>query len=62
MPENESIDQEQFWPGFTVKCNKCGGENVILENTLGHSLESGWWGELAMTCTDCDIGVEIYKP
>ncbi len=59
--EYNEIDQEQFWPGFTVICNKCSSNNVYFENTLGFSELSGGWGELSFICSDCESSVDIYE-
>jgi hypothetical protein len=39
-----------YWPGFEVKCLKCGGTNVELSNTLGYSEASGSFGSVDFVC------------
>lgn len=63
MPENEEeINYKEFYPGFTVVCDKCGSQNVRLENSMGFSAESGAWGSLDLICDDCENTVSIVEP
>lgn len=49
------------WPGFEVKCLKCGGKLVILDNSMGYSSISGAWGSVDFECRTphCGNSVEI---
>lgn len=49
-PVDPKEEQQKFWPGFTVQCNKCGGFHIMLENTMGYSDTSGTWGSIDMIC------------
>lgn len=51
--------QNQYWPGFTVRCDNCGGFNVHLDNSMGYSDLSGSWGSIDFVCEDCKISTEI---
>jgi hypothetical protein len=53
--------QDAFWPGFTVKCDKCGSHEVFLENTMGYSPTSGGWGSIDFVCRECDNRAEIVE-
>jgi hypothetical protein len=59
--ENEEINYEEFYPGFTVTCKKCNGQHVHIENDMGYSPESGSWGGLHFVCDDCGATVSIYE-
>lgn len=47
------VEQDKFWPKFTVQCDVCGSHKISLENTMGYSAESGGWGEISFQCNDC---------
>lgn len=51
--------QNQFWPRFTVSCDKCGSKSVVLENTMGYSAASGGWGSIDFLCKECGNRTEI---
>jgi len=57
MMSNELF--KKCYPGFTVKCDKCGSEEVYLDDTRGWSQLSGSWGELSLICNGCGNTVEI---
>lgn len=59
--KKEQEDESKFWPGFTVTCNKCGGTNTRLENSMGYSPESGGWGSIDFVCNDCGNQTEIVE-
>lgn len=41
------------WPGFEMRCLKCGSTCVILENDQGWSKTSGHWGGINLECRGC---------
>lgn len=49
------------WPGFTVTCDECGSQNVVLDNSLGFSEMSGAWGSVDLKCQDCGNETEIVE-
>ena len=49
------------WPGFEVKCLKCGSTDVLLDNSLGFSAVSGGWGSVDLVCQGCKARVEIVE-
>lgn len=49
-------------PGFTVKCDKCGSEDVAVEISLGFSEVSGAWGSIDLSCDSCDNETELWSP
>lgn len=61
--DNDSDNTEQLiqkqWPGFEVKCLRCGSTKVRLDDSRGWSDASGPWGSLDLCCTECDNAVEI---
>lgn len=60
QPTDEQREaQAKFWPGFTVRCNECGGFNITLDDSMGFSAESGGWGSIDMVCEDCNLSAEV---
>lgn len=57
--ETQREAQSKFWPGFIVQCQHCNGFNIDLDNSMGHSAESGSWGSIDMVCNDCGTKTEI---
>lgn len=56
----ESELQQSMYPGFSIQCSRCGSKRVTVENTLGCSPESGWWGSPDLLCLDCGAFVTLY--
>lgn len=57
-----SISQEdcqKMYPGFTIRCQRCGGVRVGVRDTLAFSETSGSWGEVTLECADCKNSVDI---
>lgn len=55
----EAARLKQQHPGFTITCDKCGGQRIEIQNTMGWSAESGCWGDISLVCLDCDNAAEI---
>lgn len=53
--------QAEFWPGFTVKCDRCGSLKVELDNSLGWSETSGGWGSVDMVCKECEARTSLVE-
>ena len=53
---------DKQWPGFEVRCKKCGSTLVELVNSLGRSELSGAFGSIDFSCVECDSYSEIYEP
>lgn len=60
-PEDQPWVGKNTMPGFTITCDRCGSTEVYLENTMGHSAESGGWGELTLICNACNHRADIYE-
>jgi hypothetical protein len=41
-------------PGFTIVCDECGSELVVVENDLEFSVLAGRQGNIYLRCTECD--------
>ncbi len=41
-------------PGFTIACDECGSELVVVENDLEFSPTAGRRGNVYLRCTECD--------
>ena len=50
---------KNMYPGFAIECEKCGGTEIIIKNTLGFSSESGSWGSVKLVCTECGTSTTI---
>lgn len=64
-PSNATLSEEECLrthPGFTITCQACGGQRVIVTNTLGFSAESGAWGEVLLDCMDCGADCTLVEP
>lgn len=48
--------------GFIIRCIKCGSDQIVIDNTLGYSPESGAWGSIDLKCNKCSHQAEIYEP
>lgn len=59
MAEELSDQIQKQWPGFEVKCKKCGSMRVWLDDSRGHSRASGAWGSVSLVCGNCPNSVEI---
>lgn len=46
-------------PGFHIICI-CGRDRVYVENSCGHSAESGGWGSVELVCAGCGARVSVY--
>jgi predicted nucleic acid-binding Zn ribbon protein len=53
--------QDEFWPTFTVTCDKCGSHDITLENSMGFSEMSGAWGSIDFVCNACGNRTEIVE-
>jgi len=62
MNEENIIDIMWKRIGFKVTCNKCGSDQIIIENTIGCSDLSGCWGSVDLECTKCENSGEVYEP
>jgi len=45
---------EETHPGFTITCDDCGSELVVVENDLEFSATAGRRGNVYLRCTECD--------
>lgn len=45
---------EETHPGFTITCEECGSELVVVENDLEFSSSAGRQGNVYLRCTECD--------
>lgn len=54
MDENAKTILRDSHPGFTIKCDHCGSENVGVNSDIGHSALSGSWGGVYLRCADCN--------
>lgn len=45
--------------GFVVTCKKCKSNNIKFENDFGFSAQSGSWGGIELTCTDCGNSTQL---
>jgi len=52
-------ESDKTHPGFSIQCDKCQSFDVLVENSLGYSCESGGWGEVELVCNNCDQRTEI---
>lgn len=57
--DDQKKEQAKFWPGFTIRCDNCGGFNIHLDNSMGYSDMSGSWGSIDLVCEDCATETEI---
>jgi hypothetical protein len=49
-------------PGFTIVCDECGSELVVVENDLEFSVLAGRQGNVYLRCTDCDAETFLLPP
>lgn len=63
IEENDDDDEliSSQWPTFDVRCKACGSTRITLDNTLGWSETSGGWGDVSLTCTECQNTVVIIE-
>jgi hypothetical protein len=45
---------EETHPGFTITCDECDSELVVVENDLEFSPTAGRRGNVYLRCTECD--------
>jgi len=54
VADKDPIDYKaSFYPGFTITCDKCGGQKVRITNDMGWSEESGSFGGIDLLCDEC---------
>lgn len=61
MDKEVTYESEKTHPGFTIFCTGCGNFDVMVENSLGYSCESGGWGSVDLVCNTCDNRTEIVE-
>jgi hypothetical protein len=49
-------------PGFTITCEECGSELVVVENDLEFSPAAGRRGNVYLRCTECDAETFLLPP
>lgn len=49
------------YPGFKIICEKCNGEEIVIENSMGFSDVSGAWGSIDLVCNKCGNRTEIVE-
>lgn len=52
-------DIKDIHPGFTVACDKCGSNRVIVENDMGWSESSESWGSVFLKYLECGAQEDI---
>jgi hypothetical protein len=55
--EDNGDDREpigETHPGFTITCDECGSQLVVVENDLEFSATVGRQGNVYLRCTECD--------
>lgn len=60
-PEEESLAQKTH-PRFTITCESCGSTDVVVDNTIGFSPQSGAWGSLSLDCSECGNSETLWEP
>lgn len=53
---------EATHPGFTITCDECGSELVVVENDLEFSATAGRQGNVYLRCTECDAETFLLPP
>lgn len=61
-PEHDASLSQKTHPGFTITCQTCGSTDVVVENTLGWSSQSGAWGSIDLSCNDCTNSSPLFEP
>lgn len=61
LHERNHAEDSKFWPGFSVACLQCGSDKVILDNSMGFSVESGGWGSIDFECQECGVQTAIVE-
>lgn len=59
--ERMNADADATHPGFTVTCDTCGSNDVIVESDVGFSATSGAWGDVSLVCRNCDALTAIFE-
>jgi hypothetical protein len=68
LDDDEEEDQEgeepvtATHPGFTITCEECGSELVVVENDLEFSPAAGRRGNVYLRCTECDAETFLLPP
>ena len=53
---------EATHPGFTITCDECGSDLVVVENDLEFSATAGRQGNVYLRCTECDAETFLLPP
>ena len=53
---------EETHPGFTITCDECGSQLVVVESDLEFSPAVGRQGNVYLRCTDCEAETFLLPP
>lgn len=59
--EREDLKPNETHEGFTVTCDECQSNRVVVKSDVGFSEESGGWGAVVLVCLDCNSSVDLWR-